>query len=193
MANICTTTYKVTGPRKAVEDLWNTLQAMKVNEKNVWLGDLAEHYGIDCRSKGISTRGEIYHSDFEAEGDYCLLTIETETAWTACTDLFDAVNEVLGGELSISWREIECGCGIFSVHDEGEYFPEQCCVSASGEPFDDLCEETFDTVKHAITLWCELTGIEQGKRDEAEMVELINDYEYGDEDTYFYINPFEFE
>ena len=31
MANICDTQYKVTGSRKAVADLWNTLQELEVN------------------------------------------------------------------------------------------------------------------------------------------------------------------
>ena len=47
MANICDTQYKVMGERKAVADLWNTLQTMEVNTKNVYLYKLAEHYGID--------------------------------------------------------------------------------------------------------------------------------------------------
>ena len=37
----------MTGTRKAVNDLWNTLQKMEVNSKNIWLYQLAEHYGID--------------------------------------------------------------------------------------------------------------------------------------------------
>ena len=47
MANICDTQYKVTGSRKAVADLWNTLQELEVNSNNVYLYLLAEHYGID--------------------------------------------------------------------------------------------------------------------------------------------------
>ena len=47
MANQATTTYKVTGTRKAVNDLWITLQIIKMNSKNIWLYQLAEHYGID--------------------------------------------------------------------------------------------------------------------------------------------------
>ena len=35
MANICDTQYKVTGSRKAVADLWNTLQELEVNSNNV--------------------------------------------------------------------------------------------------------------------------------------------------------------
>lgn len=34
MANICDTQYKVTGSRKAVADLWNTLQELEVNSNN---------------------------------------------------------------------------------------------------------------------------------------------------------------
>ena len=36
MANICDTQYKVTGSRKAVADLWNTLQELEVNSNNVY-------------------------------------------------------------------------------------------------------------------------------------------------------------
>lgn len=35
MANLCDTQYKITGEKKAVADLWNTLQEMNVNEKNI--------------------------------------------------------------------------------------------------------------------------------------------------------------
>ena len=56
MANICDTQYKVMGERKAVADLWNTLQTMEVNTKNVYLYKLAEHYGIDYEKMGISSQ-----------------------------------------------------------------------------------------------------------------------------------------
>ena len=78
MANICDTQYKVTGSRKAVADLWNTLQELEVNSKNVYLYLLAEHYGIDYEKKGISVRGHIYWAEYEenVEDDYasCPLT-----------------------------------------------------------------------------------------------------------------------
>lgn len=34
MSNICDTQYKVRGSRKALSDLWNTLQMMEVNSKD---------------------------------------------------------------------------------------------------------------------------------------------------------------
>lgn len=147
MANICDTQYKVMGERKAVADLWNTLQTMEVNTKNVYLYKLAEHYGIDYEKMGISVRGYIYWAEFEADDDICLLSFDTESAWSACEEFFDELNKVLGGELSISYREIECGCDIFYVHDEQGFFPEECCVGSSGEPFEDACEDVFELAK----------------------------------------------
>ena len=194
MANIANTEYKVQGDRKAVDNLWEKLQALGVNEKSVWLCDLAKAYDIDYEKQGISVRGQIYWADFEedTENDWALLSFSTETAWSACDQLFEAINAKLGDELSVSYREVECGCDIYYVHDEGDFFPEECCVSADGEPFDNIYEEPFDTISDAINLWVELTGIPQGDRTEYEMVELINGYDYGEECTYFYIHPFTF-
>ncbi|MCQ2259739.1 MAG: hypothetical protein MJZ41_17395, partial [Bacteroidaceae bacterium] len=141
MANQATTTYKVTGTRKAVSDLWNTLQSMNVNTKNIWLDDLAKFYGIDYEAKHISVRGHIYWAEYEEdeENDNFLLSFSTESAWDACNDLFEEINHLLWDELSISYRVCECGCEVYYVHDEGNYFPEEACVSSYGEPFEDAC------------------------------------------------------
>ena len=194
MANTCDTSYKVIGSPKVVKKLWNTLQEMEVNSKNVYLYELAERYGIDYEKKGISVRGFIYWAEFEEKesDDYCLLSFDTETAWSACDLFFDELNKALGGELSISYREIEPGCDIYFVHDECGWFPEECCVSSSGEPFEESCSDVFSTVKDAINEWCTKMNIEQGERTDAEMLEYISEYEYDDLDTYFYINEFTF-
>ena len=194
MANTCDTSYKVIGSPKAVKKLWNTLQEMEVNSKNIYLYELAERYGIDYKKKGISVRGFIYWAEFEEKesDDYCLLSFDTETAWSACDLFFDELNKALGGELSISYREIEPGCDIYFVHDECGWFPEECCVSSSGEPFEESCSDVFSTVKDAINEWCTKMNIEQGERTDAEMLEYISEYDYDDLDTYFYINEFTF-
>ena len=167
---------------------------MEVNSKNVYLYELAERYGIDYEKKGISVRGFIYWAEFEEKesDDYCLLSFDTETAWSACDLFFDELNKALGGELSISYREIEPGCDIYFVHDECGWFPEECCVSSSGEPFEESCSDVFSTVKDAINEWCTKMNIEQGERTDAEMLEYISEYDYDDLDTYFYINEFTF-
>ena len=80
MSNICDTQYKVRGTRKALTDLWNTLQELNVNTTNVYLYKLAEHYGIDYEHRGISVRGHIYWAEFEDDEDGGLLSFDTESA-----------------------------------------------------------------------------------------------------------------
>lgn len=66
-----------------MSDLWNTLQKMNVNTKNIWLDELAKYYGIDYEAKHISVRGHIYWAEYEEdeENDNYLLSFCTETAW----------------------------------------------------------------------------------------------------------------
>lgn len=197
MANIATTTFKVLGSRKAVNDLWATLQQMEVNSKNIWLGDLAKHYGIDYEAKHIMVRGNIYWAEYEEDptNDYYLLSFETESAWSEPNEIFEEISHLLWDELEINYRVTECGCEVFHVHQESVYdfFPEECCVSSYGEPFEEACEDVFETIGDAINEWCTKMGIEQGERTNDEMLDFINSYEYEDCDTYFYINPFTFD
>ena len=51
----------------------------------------------------------------------------------------------------------------------------------------------YNTVSDAIKEWCTKMGIERGERTEEEMMEYINEYEYDNDDTYFYIRTFTFE
>ena len=194
MANQATTELRISGTRKAVSDLWNALQSMNVNTKNVWLDELARYYGIDHEAKHISVRAHIYWAEYEEdeENDTYLLSLETETAWDR-SELFEEISHILWDEISVSYRVTECGCDVYYVHDEGNYFPEEACVSSSGEPFEDACDEIYDSVADAIKVWCEKMNIEQGERTDEEMMDFINEYEYENDDTYFYIRTFIFE
>lgn len=195
MANQATTEYRITGNHKAVSEFWNILQNMGVNGKDIWLGNLAQHYGIDYETKPFSVRGYIYWAEYEedVENDFYLLSFCTESAWDACNELFEEINHCYGDKLSISWRVCECGCEVYYVHDEGNFFTEGVCVSSSGEPFDDAFDDVYDTAADAIKEWCSKMGVEQGKRTDEEMMDFINDYEYEKDETYFYIRTFIFE
>jgi hypothetical protein len=149
------------------------------------LGDLAAHFGIDCEENDIHCRGHIYTAGYEPSEN--LLTIETVTAWVGCNYLFYIINEVLGGELSISHREWEEGTELFRVHDEGGFFPEECIVYGIGKRFKGLYYVYFDTIEAAIHEWCSRMGVERGDKSEEEMVEYINKYVYADKDDYFHI------
>ena len=191
MANHCYTTYKITGSQKAVKNLWdtlvsmdvNTIKSFDVNTKRIRLEDLAKHYGIDYENKQISVRGDIIFAEYE-EGEN-LLTLRTRTAWAGCHKFFWAVNEVLGYEMSISFREKESDSGIFRIHDEGEFFTEKCCVFSYGDPFDNLYFYDFDSIEGVIQEWCSKMGIERGNKSEEEMIEYINGYKYDGRDSYF--------
>ena len=121
--------------------------------------------------------------------------------WDACNELFEEINHLLfeeinhllWDELSISYRVCECGCEVYYVHDEGSFFLEEVAVSSSGEPFEDACDDIYTTLKDAINEWCEKMNVQQGQRTDEEMMNFINDYEYEDDDTYFYIRQFTFE
>ena len=185
MANHCYTTYKITGSQKAVKKLWDTLVSMDVKTKEVWLADLSEHYGIDYENRQISVRGCILCAEYE-EGEN-LLTLRTRTAWEGCHKFFWAVNEVLGYEMSISFREKEPDSGIFRIHDEGEFFAKICCVFSFGDPFDELYFYDFNSIEDAIQEWCSKMGVERGDKSEEEMIDYINGYEYDEKGSYFEI------
>lgn len=195
MANLCDCTYKITGSREAVLKLYNAIKVNDNKSDNVYLYKIAEHFGIDYEKRGISVRGSIYFYELDESGnpEYPLLTIDTETAWAACNDLFDAINLKLNDELSISYREIEPGECIFYAHDEGEYFPEKVVVYCSGEPFDDCWEEAYLTSDDAINEWCEKMNFSREGKTTEEMLEIIDEYEYENDDTYFDIYHITFE
>lgn len=192
MANICNTEYKVTGTRKAVVNLWETLQELRVNSISVPLSRVANHYGIDYEHSGISVRGYIYWAELDNDGENAILSFDTNSAWSSCDLFFEEVNKALGNELSISWREVEPGCGIYFTHDEHDFFTEQCYVIANGDLFED-CEGPYETFNDAIDKWCEKTGYSRNGKTEKEMLELIDDYEYEDDGVSFSINEITFE
>ena len=188
MANHCYTTYKITGSHKAVKNLWDTLVSMGVNTECVSLSDLAEHYGIDYQSRQISVRGGLFFAEYESGEN--LLTFRTRTAWAGCHELFWSVNEVLGNEMSISYREKEPDSGIFRIHDEGGFFTEKCCVFSYGDPFENLYYSDFDSIESAIQEWCSKMGVERGDKSEEEMLDYINRYDYEGLDSYFDITKY---
>lgn len=196
MANVCDTTMKLVGTVKALSDLYVALQGMNVNSKNIPLYMLAEYYGIDYEAKHIGVRGKIYYAELEnddSDQPY-MLTICVESAWNFPETIFEEINHLLWDELKYSYREVEPGCDVFYVSDPLGVFPEECCVSAYGEPFEEACEDVYATVDEAIELWCKAMNFERGERDKKIMLDLINEYDYGEEsESYFYINEFCFE
>lgn len=120
MANIATTVFKVMGTCDAVTNLYEAMKSLQKEKSNIWLGDLANHYGIDYQTRCISVRGNIFTFDYEEdpEVDYYLLSFETESAWDAPFKVIEAISKVLNDELEINYRVFEGGCGLYYVHQE---------------------------------------------------------------------------
>lgn len=191
MANICTTEWKIAGTRKAVSDFWEKISQFSPNDTNIYLYHIAEAFGIDYEKKHIHIRGHIYFAEYDEENN--VLSFDTESAWNATEDLFDEIGKIYEGEISVSYREMECGCDIFYVRDRGNFFPEECCVDSQGDMFDGNIYEIFATKEDAIKEWCEKMNIERGELSTDQMVDYINEYDYEDDDVFFYIHPFTFE
>lgn len=58
------------------------------------------------------------------------------------------------------------------------FFPEECCVSSYGEPFEDASDDIYATIEDAIKEWCTKTGIEQGERTNEQMIDYMNAVDY---------------
>lgn len=66
-------------------------------------------------------------------------------------------------------------------------------LNAYGEPFEDASDDVYENIADAIKEWCSKMNIEQGERTDEEMMDFINEYDYEDDETYFYIRTFTFE
>ena len=72
----------------------------------------------------------------------------------------------------------ECGCEVCYTHDEGDYFPEECCVSASGEPFEDCCDDVYGTIGEAIREWTSKPFLRLSLPDAENRINIYIVYQY---------------
>ena len=188
MANTCITTYKITGIYKnnaAYNDLKTYLDN---NLSGLWLGDLAKHYNVDFASLGISARGNVCYY----EEDNGVITLTVESAWFPNKRLFEEINKRVGNQLSISYRAEEPGNDIFCIHDEGCFFPERYLVDAIDceDVLGDIESFYCENISSVIDLWCKAIGYERGEEDDDKMIDIINDWEYDNDDVFFQIRKF---
>ena len=186
MANTCFTTYVITGKEEnseAYKKLSEFIWSKEVGD--MWLGELAEHYEIDYKWLDISIRGWIVYCS-EKDG---VLTLEVESAWSPNEELFLEINKKLGGQLSISWKAEESGSDIFWIHDEGGYFPERYFVDCDG--WKDCESDYFETAKEVVDYWCKLTGEKRDGKTDKEMLDVIEDWEYENDDMFFVVHEFD--
>lgn len=179
MADSCYTCYKLWGER--VGDLWNSLTALGLPDDRVAVKDFLKHNGVEWHTQDGHLRGVIVYASMDND----VLTMGVESAWLGCQEAIEAVTKGVFG-LSVSWREEELSNGVVVRHDEGGFFPENYLVSAScGAPWHFKGDFVyFSSAAEVIAAWCTAMKIERGERNEAEMLQLIEDWEC-DDDAFF--------
>jgi hypothetical protein len=180
---------------KKIEEAWDKAETINGDK---WLISFAEEFGFTEEEVSTDNMRAFLSSDLDLSYDDedGSIGFALQSAWSGNEDFFERLNKKkFDGRLSVSYRCMEPGNIVYYAHDEANAFPEECVVNYGGDTFGDVyCEAS--SYADAIEYWCECMNQKQGSRSTQEMVDYINDYEYDegfDEDTFYSINPIEFE
>lgn len=186
MPNWCFTTYKIISRGEENKEYLKLKKYLDENwEKELWIGNLANYYGVDFESLGISARGWV-STYSEDDG---VITLDVESAWDANDLLFDEINKATGNKLIISLRAEEPNCDLWYIRDEGGFFPEKYYVDCyGGSP--EFEPQSFETLKEVVDLWCKMTGEKRNGRTDEQMLEVIEEWESDEDDIFFNVHEF---
>lgn len=127
MANTCSTEYRVLGPKKQLDRLWNVLNGL-LDANKCDLSDLVKTIDADS---SIGCRGYITSIDREPEEG--AITIWQDTAWREQQDVRCLLEEKFPG-IKIYFYDEEFGCDWCATNDtEGTVFGFNWVVDAFGE------------------------------------------------------------
>lgn len=173
MANWCSTAVTLTGNADEVNELYQMMVRLEnVSEPAInngfgktWLGCLVAELGKTWEE--VSCRGE--WSSLEMKGD--VITFNTESAWSPCTEVFDLIKSVFPS-IQIFYFAEEMGCLLLETNDfDGRYYPERYMVDLCTTE-EDYMTEYFEERDAALAWIEELTG----RKVESESdVETLND------------------
>lgn len=171
MANCCSTSYVISGPKTDVRSLYDRMKRLQNRKESLlpngfgktWLGNLVRRLGadshpVDCRSEWTNLRGEWF--DLRMKGGD--LHFNTRTAWSRCEDVEDVIKDKYP-DLSVWFLSEELGCDIFETNDAtGEIFPERVIIDTEGEGMEYYtAEEALNALCDKLDLDPETTSWEQ--------------------------------
>lgn len=111
MANICDTTYRITGGRDSLNDMEARIK--KATKDSAWLGEIVKEYGGDPNA--VHCRGELTYMEW---GDpNAVLVLCCNTAWGEMPE-FRHFLERQYGDICIFYTAVEPGCGVFCTNDD---------------------------------------------------------------------------
>lgn len=111
MANICSTEYKIYGPKKDLDVIYETIEEM-LDEQDTRLCELVDRLGGD--SSEMYCRGEIRYQDYDDLA--CELTIQQDTAWREQSDVRHFLEERFS-DITVYYFDEEPGCDWFQTND----------------------------------------------------------------------------
>lgn len=111
MANICDTEYRIYGPKKDLDTIYETIVQMQ-NDGIVELDELVNRLG--GKSADMRRRGEIRDLDYDDLA--CKLSIYQNTAWREQSDVRHFLEERFP-DITIYYLDEEPGCGWFVTND----------------------------------------------------------------------------
>lgn len=185
MANWASTSYRIEGNQKDLQELNDLCKAFMNKERPVmekgasenWEGNIILALGEEIGDSYI--RGFIQDCEL-SDG---LLSIEAEEAWGA-TDFNKLLEKHYDG-MKVYFIVEEEGCEVYATNDaEGKYF--SCDVVVSSCVNDEYDREEFRTEEEALKYAAKLIGRDSVTKDEIE--EWSEDHE--DDDEYININGF---
>lgn len=140
MANICTTTYIITGNDDEMKKLADLLKKHYFDEDGMAkmrYPDISEAFSELTGEEDDSYGGVNYVDiDYKASGK---IVLDIDTKWSRNDRIEQTINEYFPG-LAVYFESEEFGCGIFETNDcSGTYFPRPYYYISSFDD-DEYCE-----------------------------------------------------
>jgi len=165
MANNCATDYQIEGEKSQIEFVYGEFKKLldtprtcikdgkTVNLCRDWLGYVVTDI-LKKKVEEVPCRGtfDIVEEVSELPGGNYGFKLFTDTAWCACSDLFERLGKQFN--LDVYFLEIEPGCDIFYTNDaEGHAFPQRYYLDSDIEG-----EEYFESFEDLANRVEEITG-----------------------------------
>ena len=163
MANYCSSCFMIfSDNERALLALYTKLAAAKQEGE---ARPLLELLGCsDEDMKNVDGRTSIEYITLNKNGDKIEgVRIETESAWSPCTDFIDALikTTVPWDNLQYVYIAEECGCDLYINTDvEGKFFPERLKIEVYSKDDEDTLYFGDDELQEAFNYIEDLTGIE---------------------------------
>ena len=135
MPNWCSTKYAIEGPKEEIKNLYDKIQEWTSKEYKKsdfglnWLGNIVLGAGLDYNK--TPCRGTLTYAETVDgyEEDNLTLSMETETAWTDCTTMWEQIVKKYAPHSSIYYQAEEPGCEYYVTNDaDGRYYPEKYII-----------------------------------------------------------------